>query len=155
MSHHIFALCPVTTIWSLRRAENDLNAVFLFYMFFLNAGEFAENWPSHTQRLIYSELLTILTVKIMGFIDLHKSFINGSVSVKVTMGEAGLWKKLRKWKYISEFNRSSELHDCINSKDKQKPGSRYFTSVHSQFQFLFIIYSFLLPEAKHADLKYL
>lgn len=63
---------------------------YFYFTCFLNAGEFAENWPSHTQHLIYSELLTISTVKIMGFIDLHKSFINGSVSVKVTMGEAGL-----------------------------------------------------------------
>lgn len=117
VSHHNFAMSCYSNMITSKSREG--NAVFLFYMLFLNAGEFAENWPSHTQHLIYS-LLTILTVKIMGFIDLQKSFINGSVSMKVTMEEAGLWKKLRKWKYISEFNRSSELHDRIDSKDRQK-----------------------------------
>ena len=74
---------------SSKSRERFKCSIFILHVF-LNAREFAENWPSHTQRLIYSELLTILTVKIMGFIDLHKSFINGSVSVKVTMEEAGL-----------------------------------------------------------------
>ena len=48
------------------------------YIFFLH----------FTQHLIYSELLTIFTVKIMVFMDLHKSLINKSVSLKVTIGEA-------------------------------------------------------------------
>lgn len=83
MSYHIifFVLRPLTSTRSLRRAELERSNYSISILHAsINAGEFVAS-RSHTQHLIYSELLTILTVKIMVFMDFHKSLINESVSV--------------------------------------------------------------------------
>ena len=92
MWHHIifFARYCVIPIWSLRRADDDLRMVFFILHVYINAGEFVASW-SHTQHLINSETVTILTVKIIVSIDFQKSLINESA--KVTMGKADCVRK--------------------------------------------------------------
>ena len=145
MWHHIifFARYRLIPIW---RAENDLSLVFFILHVYINAGEFVASW-SHTQHLINSKMVTIFDCEDNSFYRLPKI-------LDKWISERQRWEKL----FVSE-NALMKVYQWVKINTSSGlstariTGLRYFDARHSQFRFLFIIYSFPLPGAKHAHLN--